>query len=163
MDRFVIGLRLGDCDRDRYLRSRLPATHAHYRGRVASHRTLFRASRSVGILVLRPSNSRRWLREHELDQPPGKPKWTTTAIGVSHCGAGCTLGDIIAEFAVFAIGLELLGRGLLPEYVGDYAALALGVLFQYFAIAPMRGMGFRDGMLAAAKADVLSLTAAGWP
>jgi len=79
---------------------------------------------------------------------------------VSHCGAGCTLGDIIAEFAVFTIALQLFGRGLLPEYTGDYAgALALGVLFQYFAIAPMRGIGFRDGVVAAAKADILSLTA----
>jgi hypothetical protein len=106
------------------------------------------------------TNSRRWLLQHGLDQPPDKPKWATTAIGVSHCGAGCTLGDIIAEFAVFALGLQLLGRALLPEYIGDYlAAFALGVLFQYFAIAPMRGMSFRDGMVAAAKADVLSLTA----
>ncbi|KZS69575.1 hypothetical protein A4G29_16945 [Mycobacterium kansasii] len=82
---------------------------------------------------------------------------------VSHCGAGCTLGDIIAiiaKFAVFALGVELLVRALLPEYIGDYgAALALGILFQYYAIAPMRGLGFRDGMVAAAKADVLSLTA----
>nr|WP_099194318.1 DUF4396 domain-containing protein [Mycobacterium kansasii] len=111
-------------------------------------------------------NSRRWLRRHQHDRPPDKPKWATTAIGVSHCGAGCTLGDIIAiiaiiaKFAVFALGVELLGRALLPEYVGDYvAALALGILFQYYAIAPMRGLGFRDGMVAAAKADVLSLTA----
>ncbi|OBB99232.1 DUF4396 domain-containing protein [Mycobacterium sp. 852002-40037_SCH5390672] len=105
-------------------------------------------------------NSSRWLQQRGLDQAPDKPKWATIAIGVSHCGAGCTLGDIIAEFAIFALGLKLLGRALLPEYLGDYvAALALGVVFQYFAIAPMRGMGFRDGMVAAAKADVLSLTA----
>ena len=43
---------------------------------------------------------------------------------------------------------------------GDYvAALALGILFQYWALAPMRGLNFRDGIRAAAKADVLSLTA----
>jgi hypothetical protein len=29
---------------------------------------------------------------------------------------------------------------------------------QYFAIAPMRGLGLRDGVKAAAKADVISLT-----
>lgn len=105
-------------------------------------------------------NSHRWLREHRLDQPPDKPNWVTTAIGVSHCGAGCTLGDIIAEFAVFMLGFQLFGRALWPEYIGDYvAALALGVLFQYFAIAPMRGLSFRKGMAAAVKADVLSLTA----
>lgn len=90
----------------------------------------------------------------------GEVGWVTTAIGVSHCGAGCTLGDVIAEFAVFAFALTLLGSGLLAEYVGDYAAaLVLGILFQYFAIAPMRGLGVRDGLAASAKADVLSLTA----
>jgi hypothetical protein len=90
----------------------------------------------------------------------GHPQWVTTAIGVSHCGAGCTLGDIIAEFVIFALALQLLGSMLLAEYVGDYiAALALGILFQYWALAPMRGLNFRDGVRAAAKADVLSLTA----
>ena len=39
-----------------------------------------------------------------LDEPPGKPGWATIATGVSHCGAGCTLGDIVAEFAVFGLG-----------------------------------------------------------
>jgi hypothetical protein len=34
-----------------------------------------------------------------------------------------------------------------------------GIVFQYFAIAPMRGLGVRDGLVAATKADFLSLTA----
>ena len=51
---------------------------------------------------------------------------------MSHCGAGCTLGDIIAEWVVFALGLEIAGLALLPEYAGDYLlALALGIAFQY--------------------------------
>ncbi len=105
-------------------------------------------------------NSRRWLNEKGMQHPPDKPGWATTAIGVSHCGAGCTLGDIIAATAVFVIGIELLGQALWPEMIGDYvAALALGILFQYFAIAPMRGLGLRKGLVVAAKADVLSLTA----
>jgi hypothetical protein len=36
-----------------------------------------------------------------------------------------------------------------------WAAMA----FQYFAIAPMRGLGVKDGLIAAAKADCISLTA----
>jgi hypothetical protein len=44
--------------------------------------------------------------------------------------------------------------------IGDYIlAVALGLAFQYFAIAPMRGLSFRTGIAAAAKADILSLTA----
>jgi Domain of unknown function (DUF4396) len=95
--------------------------------------------------------------------PPGeraKPWWVTMAIEVSHCGSGCTLGDVISEFAIFGLGLTIAGVTLGAEYVGDYIlALAFGIVFQYFAIAPMRGLGLKDGLIAAAKADFLSLTA----
>jgi hypothetical protein len=104
--------------------------------------------------------SPRWLEEHGLDEPPGRPAWTSVALGVSHCGAGCTLGDIAAEWVVFAFGWTIAGLALPVEYIGDFTlALALGIVFQYFAIAPMRGLGFRKGIVQAAKADVLSLAA----
>jgi len=48
----------------------------------------------------RPQTAR-WLAEHDRDEPPDKPGWATIAVGMSHCGAGCTLGDVIAEFPVF--------------------------------------------------------------
>ncbi|NJP46478.1 DUF4396 domain-containing protein [Streptomyces sp. PRB2-1] len=102
--------------------------------------------------------SPRWQKRH--GPPDDPPRWVTTALGVSHCGAGCTLGDVAAEFAVFGAGFTLAGVALLPEYIGDFIlALALGIVFQYFAIAPMRGLGLREGLTQAAKADVLSLTA----
>jgi hypothetical protein len=99
------------------------------------------------------------------DEPaqPGeraRPWWVTIAIEVSHCGSGCTLGDVISEFAIFALGLTIAGAALGAEYAGDYIlALAFGIIFQYFAIAPMRGLGLKDGLIAAAKADFISLTA----
>jgi hypothetical protein len=100
----------------------------------------------------------RWQQEH--GDPPDKPRYAVTATGVSHCGAGCTLGDIIAEFAVFGPGATVGGLTLDAEYIGDYvAAVALGIVFQYFAIAPMRGLSLRKGLIEAAKADVASLTA----
>jgi hypothetical protein len=89
-----------------------------------------------------------------------RPGWVTMAIEVSHCGAGCSLGDVISEFAVFGLGLTVAGVTLGAEYIGDYVlALAFGILFQYFAIAPMRGLGVKDGLIAATKADFISLTA----
>jgi Domain of unknown function (DUF4396) len=89
-----------------------------------------------------------------------RPAWVAMAIEVSHCGAGCSLGDVISEFAIFWLGLTIASTVLLAEYVGDYLlALTLGILFQYFAIAPMRGLGVRDGLKAATKADFISLTA----
>jgi Domain of unknown function (DUF4396) len=90
----------------------------------------------------------------------GKPYWATMATEVSHCGSGCVLGDVISEFVIFALALTIAGTALWAEYIGDYIlALVLGIMFQYFAIAPMRGLGVRDGLRAAAKADVISLTA----
>lgn len=105
-------------------------------------------------------NSRRWLAEHRHENPPDKPRWASVAVGVSHCGAGCTVGDIVAEFLVFGLAATLAGEALLAEYIGDYvAAVLLGIVFQYFAIAPMRGLGIRKGLAEAVKADILSLTA----
>jgi Domain of unknown function (DUF4396) len=91
---------------------------------------------------------------------PGKPWWATMATEVSHCGAGCALGDVISEFLIFALALTIANTTLWAEYAGDYIlALAFGIVFQYFAIAPMRGLGLADGLVAATKADFISLTA----
>jgi len=101
-----------------------------------------------------------WRDERGSIEAPSRPPWVGVALGVSHCGAGCTLGDIAAEFAVFGIGATIAGEALYPEYIGDYVlAVLLGLAFQYFAIAPMRGLGLREGIVAAVKADLLSLTA----
>lgn len=89
-----------------------------------------------------------------------RASWVTMAIEVRHCGAGCTLGDVISEFVIFGLGITIASRALFAEYTGDYVAvLLLGILFQYFATAPMRGLGVKDGLHAAAKADFISLTA----
>jgi hypothetical protein len=109
---------------------------------------------------------RRWGR-------PNSPAWheatgadpdygerASTAIGVSHCGAGCTLGDIIGAWLVFVLGWQLFGAALPAEYVVDFTlAFTIGIVFQYFAIAPMRGVGLGRGVVAALKADTLSLAA----
>jgi hypothetical protein len=88
-----------------------------------------------------------------------KPRWVMIAIEVSHCGSGCTLGDVIAEVVIYALALSVAGYALFAEYIGDYVlALAFGIVFQYFAIAPMRGLGLKDGLIAAARADFISLT-----
>lgn len=102
--------------------------------------------------------TQRWRRDH--GDPPPKPRWATTTIGVMHCGAGCTLGDIVAETGIFLLGLSIAGEAIWVEFIGDYTlALALGIVFQYFAIAPMRGLSLGKGLVQAAKADVLSLSA----
>lgn len=85
-----------------------------------------------------------------------------------HCGAGCCLGDICAEWLVFiapavavAFGWQtLFADKIFAVWIVDYIfAYAFGIVFQYFTIAPMRGLSIWAGILAAVKADTLSLTA----
>ncbi|MBY4211844.1 DUF4396 domain-containing protein [Rhodococcus fascians] len=103
--------------------------------------------------------TRRWQRRHGHDPAPSS-RWSSITLGTSHCGAGCALADVLVPWVVFVTGAALAGRSLYAEFVGAYAAaLALGIVFQFWAIAPMRGLGVREGLSAAAKADVISLTA----
>ncbi len=83
------------------------------------------------------------------------------ANAVSHCGAGCTLGDIGGEWIVFAIGWTIAGATLYPELILDFVlAWSLGILFQYFTIAPMRpDLGRRQALRMAMRADTLSILA----
>jgi hypothetical protein len=90
----------------------------------------------------------------------GQPFWQIVFKGVTHCGGGCTLGDLIGEWGIFISAATLAGIALWPEYIADYLlAYVLGIAFQYFAIAPLRGLGLKDGLIAAVKADTLALTA----
>lgn len=103
---------------------------------------------------------RRGMPEAAQQQPRSRSFPVSVAIGASHCGAGCTLGDIIGATLVGLAGLEIAGLALWPELGVDYTlAFSIGIAFQYFAIAPMRGLGVRAGLVAALKADTLSLSA----
>ncbi|HZP99847.1 MAG TPA: DUF4396 domain-containing protein [Reyranella sp.] len=104
-------------------------------------------------------------------EPPNKtqtPFPVMVGNGALHCGSGCTLGDICAEWLVFAVPAVAVAFGwhsifsdrMFAVWIVDYLfAYAFGIVFQYFTIAPMRGLSFREGIIAAIKADTLSLTA----
>jgi hypothetical protein len=95
----------------------------------------------------------------KMEQRAG-PTLIDAAISATHCGAGCVLGDIVSEFAVFASGAMILGSMLWASFVWDFvAAWCLGIAFQYFTIVPMRKLSPREGLKAAAKADTLSIIA----
>ena len=101
-------------------------------------------------------------RYEQLNGPTGeRPMRVRVAISASHCGGGCTLGDIIAAWLVFALGLTVAGLALPWEYLFSYLlALTIGVGFQVWAIRPMRpGLGGRSLLRQAFKADVVSLSA----
>jgi hypothetical protein len=96
----------------------------------------------------------------ERDALPDRPYPVIVGLAVAHCGAGCTIGDIMGSTLVFALALEVAGLALWAELPINFVlAFTLGIVFQYLTIAPMRGLGLRDGLVAAVKADTLSLTA----
>jgi hypothetical protein len=115
---------------------------------------------------------RQMAEAHEKDQPmPGKqhtPFPVMVGKGTAHCGSGCTLGDIAAEWLAFAfpaIAIAFGWKGLFAEkmfavWIPDYIlAFIFGIVFQYFSIKPMRNLTPLEGIVEAVKADALSLTA----
>ncbi len=98
-------------------------------------------------------------QEQKKKQARKSPTWSMTLLSDSHCGAGCTLADIVTDFTVFGLGITFLGNDLYAKYLWDFvAAWSLGILFQYFTIKPMRNLSVGEGLWAAVKADTLSIT-----
>lgn len=105
------------------------------------------------------------------EDPPNKrltPFPVMVSNGALHCGSGCTLGDIVSEalmvaFPAIAVAFgykRIFSEQIFAKWVVDYLfAYAFGIMFQYFTIAPMRGLSLGQGLIAAVKADTLSLTA----
>lgn len=89
-----------------------------------------------------------------------RPQWQSVTLSTLHCGAGCTLADLIGEwflyFIPFAIGGSLFAGSMILDYV---LALAIGVYFQYRAMRSMNGGISGPSVWAKAfRADFLSLT-----
>jgi hypothetical protein len=77
-----------------------------------------------------------------------------------HCGAGCVLGDILAEFVILFVGITIFGAAIWASFFIDFAAaLIFGLAFQYYTIHPMKPeLSKLQVIWQAIKADVLSLT-----
>ncbi len=88
-----------------------------------------------------------------------KPFWQKVSIGALHCGGGCTLGDIAAESLFSFVPVVIFGSSLIGKWTIDYLfAFTIGIIFQYYAIKPMKKLSPRQVLKAALKADSLSLT-----
>ena len=101
---------------------------------------------------------------------PGKsePFPAIVGKGALHCGAGCMIGDIVAEWLAFAAPVVAVWFGwhtlfvdkTFAVWVLDFVfAFVIGIAFQYFAIVPMRKLSLGEGIVVALKADTLSLSA----
>ena len=87
--------------------------------------------------------------------------WQSVALGATHCGAGCTLADILTESAMYFLGLNfvVLGHVVFGNWIVDFVmALVIGVIFQYGAQAPMSSAPRATVWWQSFKSDVLSLT-----
>lgn len=90
-----------------------------------------------------------------------RPVWQSVVVSTLHCGAGCTLADLVGEWVLWYFPIVLGGSLVAGSWAVDYVlALTFGIGFQYAAIRGMERHVSRSAALGrAARADVLSLTA----
>lgn len=103
------------------------------------------------------------------DRKATKPPFPVmVAKASSHCGAGCTLGDIVAEWLAFAVPAvaiifgwkSLFADKIFAVWVLDFVlAFLFGIIFQYFTIKPMRNLSPKEAIVEALKADAASISA----
>ncbi len=91
---------------------------------------------------------------------PARPFWQSVIAGTFHCGAGCSLADLIGPFVFRLLPFALAGSLVFGEWTLDYfLALLIGVAFQYAALSPMLGQTGLPVWWRALKVDFFSLTA----
>lgn len=111
-----------------------------------------------------------WGRAPEIrsGDGPESPFSIMVAKGASHCGAGCALGDLVAEWLAYAVpGIavwfgwnRLFSEKMFAVWIPDFLlAFGIGIGFQYFTIKPMRDLSAREGIVQALKADIASISA----
>jgi hypothetical protein len=111
---------------------------------------------SLPVMEKKPASPEMKRLQAALKDSP--PTWLQNSIAVFHCGAGCAIGDVIAESMVPKLGLTFAGE-FGSKLVLEFAfAYILGVAFQYFTIAPMRGLSLGKGIVEAVRADTISIT-----
>jgi len=90
-----------------------------------------------------------------------RPMWQSVGLAATHCGSGCTLGDLVGEGLILSfVSVTLFGQPIFAAWVIDFIlAFLFGIAFQYFSIKPMKKLQPVQALEAALKADGLSLSA----
>jgi len=105
---------------------------------------------------------------HGRAPTPESATWVAVAKSTSHCGAGCVLGDIVAEWACLAAPAipvwfgwgGLFHRKMFAIWIPDLLlAFLFGIAFQYWAIVGMRRLSVGKALVGALKADAASIAA----
>jgi len=85
-----------------------------------------------------------------------------------HCGSGCALGDMCAEWLAFIVPAVAVAFGwhsifpgrVFAVWVLEYVfACIFCIMLRFFTNAPDANLGLARGLWAAVKVDMLSLTA----
>ncbi len=130
----------------------------YFIGRKSTHKTMM-SMHAEGMNKMPGMQRKDEGNKHNMKMPP-KPLWQSVVVGALHCGSGCTLGDLIAETLLLYIPISLFGSTLYGGWLLDFIlAFILGIIFQYYAIKPMKKLSPGEALKAALKADALSLTA----
>lgn len=115
---------------------------------------LYRKSLPVSIKKPMTPQMKSIVERHKDDPPTA----IQNSIAVFHCGAGCSIGDALAETIIPALALTFAGE-FGTRLIFDFLfAYLIGVAFQYLTIVPMRGLSFGKGLVAAVRADTISIT-----
>ena len=87
-----------------------------------------------------------------------RPHWQSISLSALHCGAGCTLADIVGEWFTNYVPVTVAGSQLIGNWVLDFVlALIIGVYFQFYAIREMEKISVSGALSRAFKADFFSL------
>lgn len=121
----------------------------------------------IGLITyLKLGKSRKSGKPMDMSMPaikmdmPSRPKWQTITLSTLHCGAGCTLADLIGESFTSFVPVYIGGSLLAGQWILDYVlALLIGIYFQYAAIRPMENLPRWAVIKKAFKIDFFSLTA----
>jgi len=98
--------------------------------------------------------------QREVRAEPNVLTREQVTLATTHCGAGCTLGDIVSEWLVFAMALTFAGGEFPTRLTMDLLlGWAFGIVFQYSTIVPMRRLSFGKGLFQAIRADTLAIIA----
>lgn len=94
-----------------------------------------------------------------MDMPGmNHPHWQSVTLSTLHCGAGCTLADIIGESFTNYVPVVVAGSQIAGNWILDFIlALIIGVYFQFYAIREMEKISVGRALNRAFKADFFSL------
>lgn len=115
--------------------------------------------RILGRAPLPSSDHHHGHEHHHAHHHANKPLWKSALVDNTHCGGGCTIGDIVAGPIAAITAFSVAGSLLMGHFVASFiAAFVFGIAFQYSPKREMNpSMSRGKALVEALKADTLSV------